>query len=52
MVETIINGDNILEDALYHDDTDVFNGIAQDEESGKIYVTGKLWPRIFEVTAE
>ncbi len=28
---------------------DVLNGIASDSETGKIYVTGKLWPNLFEV---
>lgn len=26
---------------------DVLNGIAYDSESGGLYVTGKLWPRLF-----
>lgn len=29
--------------------TDVMNGIAFEKESGKIYLTGKLWPNIYEV---
>lgn len=28
---------------------DVLNGIAYDEDTGRIFVTGKLWPWIFEV---
>ncbi|MEE2940622.1 MAG: glutaminyl-peptide cyclotransferase [Planctomycetota bacterium] len=28
---------------------DVLNGIAHDEDSGKIYVTGKRWPVLFEI---
>lgn len=28
---------------------DVLNGIAYDEEKGRIFVTGKLWPRLFEI---
>ena len=28
---------------------DVLNGIAYDKEKNKIYVTGKLWPKIFEI---
>ena len=28
---------------------DVLNGIAYDPETGKIYVTGKLWPNLFEI---
>lgn len=34
------------------DDTqpiDVFNGIAWDDADGRLFVTGKLWPRLFEV---
>ena len=31
---------------------DVLNGIAIDPESGKIYVTGKDWPKLFEVTIQ
>jgi glutamine cyclotransferase len=34
------------------DDTqqpDVLNGIAYDEESGRLFVTGKLWPAVFEI---
>lgn len=28
---------------------DVLNGIARDETSGRYYLTGKLWPKLFEV---
>ncbi|MFH0925484.1 MAG: glutaminyl-peptide cyclotransferase [bacterium] len=28
---------------------DVLNGIAYDEKNDRIFVTGKLWPRVFEV---
>ena len=31
---------------------DVLNGIAVDPETGKIYVTGKDWPKLFEVTIQ
>ena len=30
-------------------DADVPNGIAYDEETGKIYITGKKWPELYEV---
>jgi glutaminyl-peptide cyclotransferase len=30
-------------------DTDVLNGIAYDEKSDRLFVTGKRWPRVFEV---
>ena len=28
---------------------DVLNGIAYNETSGKVYVTGKMWPNIYEI---
>jgi glutamine cyclotransferase len=28
---------------------DVLNGIAYDEEHDRLFVTGKLWPKIFEI---
>jgi len=28
---------------------DVANGIAYDGESDRIFVTGKLWPRLYEI---
>lgn len=28
---------------------DVFNGIAHDPDTGRIFVTGKYWPRLFEI---
>ena len=31
-------------------DADVLNGIAHDPETGRIYITGKWWPKLFEVT--
>jgi len=29
--------------------TDVMNGIAYDEATDRLFITGKLWPRVFEV---
>jgi len=31
---------------------DVLNGIARDQKTGKIYITGKWWPKMFEVIFE
>lgn len=31
------------------DDTDVLNGIAYDESGDRLFVTGKLWPKLFEI---
>jgi glutamine cyclotransferase len=28
---------------------DVVNGIAYDRQGGRLFVTGKLWPRVFEI---
>lgn len=33
-------------------DSDVLNGIALDRVNGNIYVTGKLWDRVFQITLE
>ena len=30
-------------------DTDVLNGIAYDASTGRIFVTGKRWSKLFEV---
>ena len=30
--------------------TDVLNGIAYDSTSKKFYITGKRWPKMFEIT--
>ena len=38
---------------LPHEDrnheTDVFNGIAHDPATGRLFVTGKCWPKLFEI---
>ncbi len=33
----------------YSNDLDVFNGIAYDSADGRLFVTGKCWPKLFEV---
>ena len=41
-----------LFDASGIDDEDaVLNGIAHDPATGRIFVTGKLWPKLFEIRA-
>jgi glutamine cyclotransferase len=30
-------------------ETDVFNGIAHDPATGRLFVTGKCWPKLFEI---
>ena len=29
--------------------TDVLNGIAYNEATGRIFITGKKWPKLFEI---
>lgn len=48
-VESVIDCDGLLPDKLRTRDTDVLNGIAYEPQSGKIYLTGKNWPRLYEV---
>lgn len=39
----------ILPEALRTPGTDVLNGIAYDAESGRLFVTGKRWHKLFEI---
>lgn len=40
---------NILPVHFKHDAIDVLNGIAYDRKNNRIFVTGKNWPKLFEV---
>jgi glutamine cyclotransferase len=44
-----INFDNLVSKIRVTADTDVMNGIAYDKKSGRIFVTGKKWNKLFEV---
>jgi len=44
-----INLSGLLKNSDKTQQTDVLNGIAYDEKTGKIYVTGKNWPKLFEI---
>jgi len=48
VVEGMIDCTGLLDRGLYTDTTDVLNGIARAPD-GKIYLTGKNWPLLFEV---
>ena len=48
-VEGTVDASGLLPDRLRTDGTDVLNGIAYDEKTGKIYLTGKNWPRLYEI---
>ncbi len=39
----------LLSEADREQPVDVLNGIAFDHDSGRLFVTGKLWPRLFEI---
>ena len=39
----------ILDTTDRDDQVDVLNGIAYDEAGNRLFVTGKLWPRLFEI---
>ena len=47
VVEAVINCEGLLPDSLRKADTDVLNGIACLD--GRIFLTGKNWPRMYEV---
>jgi glutaminyl-peptide cyclotransferase len=44
-----INLDGLLSPALRPDSNAVLNGIAYDPQGKRLFVTGKLWPSIFEI---
>jgi glutamine cyclotransferase len=48
-VEGVIDCRGLLPKNLYTYETDVLNGIAYNPEDGKTYLTGKNWPKLYEV---
>ena len=48
-VEGLVDCTGLLPKRLYKPSTDVLNGIAYDEKTGKIYLTGKNWPKLYQV---
>jgi len=50
-VEAFIDLQGLLspEDLMQHPDAGVLNGIAYDEVGGRLFVTGKYWPKLFEI---
>jgi glutamine cyclotransferase len=48
-VEGRINLRGILKTSDRRPNTDVLNGIAWDSENERIFVTGKYWPKLFEI---
>ena len=48
-VEGIVDCRGLLPAELHTADTDVLNGIAYNPQDGKIYLTGKNWPKLYEI---
>ena len=48
-VEEVVDCRGLLPDSLRTPATDVLNGIAYDPMTKKIYLTGKNWPKLYEV---
>jgi|AntRauTorckE6833_2_1112554.scaffolds.fasta_scaffold01451_7 glutamine cyclotransferase len=48
-VESVIDLSNLINPDDYNYDLDVLNGIAYDQKNDRLFVTGKLWPEIFEI---
>ncbi|MEZ4515796.1 MAG: glutaminyl-peptide cyclotransferase [Chloroflexota bacterium] len=44
-----IDMSNLLDRSNLEQPADVLNGIAYDEATGRLYVTGKYWPALFEI---
>lgn len=49
VVEGIVDLAGLLPDAERTPQTDVLNGIAYDAATGRLFVTGKRWPKIYEI---
>ena len=49
IVEGVVDCTGLLDAELKDNTTDVLNGIAWNPLDGKIYLTGKNWPRLYEV---
>ncbi len=48
-VEGLVDLEGLLPEADRTEDTDVLNGIAWDAEGRRLFVTGKNWPKLFEI---
>lgn len=48
-VEGVLDLAGLLSEADMDSTTDVLNGIAYDEATGRIFITGKNWPKLFEI---
>ena len=49
LVAGYIRLQGLLDPSSFHEPIDVLNGIAYDSENDRLFVTGKLWPELFEI---
>lgn len=49
VVEACVDCSELLPEKLRTVDTDVLNGIAYDDKEDKIYLTGKNWPKMYQI---
>jgi glutamine cyclotransferase len=48
-VEGVVDCRGLLPNRLRKPSTDVLNGIAFNPDDGRIYLTGKNWPKLYEI---
>jgi len=48
-VKGILDLEGIFDDSKYNRRIDVLNGIAYDKNTDRYYITGKWWPKLFEI---
>ncbi len=48
-VTGVIDLTGLLDRRYHHPNLDVLNGVAWDSENDRLFVTGKNWPRLFEI---
>lgn len=52
VVQGVVDLTGLLDTVDHPDPTDVLNGIAWDAENQRLFVTGKWWPALFEITIQ
>jgi len=50
IINSLVDCTGLLPASLRKASTDVLNGIAYDSTTGYIYLTGKLWPKMYRIT--
>ena len=52
VVEQVLDLSGLQQEITFASNTDVLNGIAYDSTNAAVYVTGKCWPKVFQITVE